>query len=266
MKRLKSMIIILLAVLALGALGASSAQAITTPFFSIGGTRLAAGRTHNIDTRAKSSFIGTDASGSSKTTCTGVGSVGGVLLGANEGTAGISGGEVAVFSGCTLEGNGTSCHLAPTEGSAETTTVIQTEPIEAEQVFNVEGTHGGKKLLSLLLPASKSLGFGKVNFGGTCTLKSTIASGSVVAEDVLDSAGEGNVEFGQAPQERTSWDLRYPATPIKQVWLVANGVGKIVEAGAEAFNEESILTGTALGLLASTKFVPEPNALWSPLP
>jgi hypothetical protein len=265
MKRFRLIGVALLAVFALGAVVASGAQAESAPFFSIGGTRLAAGKTHNIDAKAFASFILTDASGSSKITCTGLGTTGGVLLGSEPGTHG-NASQVTVFSGCTLAGNGANCHLAPTEGSTETSTTITTNPIKSEEVENVVGTHGGKQLLEAFSPVSKAAGFVKLNFGGECTLKATVVAGSTVAEVVLDNAGEGKVELGQAPQERTSWKLRFPATPIKEVWLVSGGVGKKVETGQESFNEESIQTGTALVLLASATYVPEPNALWSPLP
>jgi hypothetical protein len=271
MKRFKLIGVVLLAVLSLGAVLASGAQAESAPFFTIQGNRLAAGRTHNLDARATANFILTDAVGSSKITCTGLGTVGGVLLGSNAGTQG-SANQVTVFFGCTLKGNSANekCHLAPTEGSAEKTEVITTEPIKSELVENVEvgGTRAGKKLLEVFSPISKAKGFVKLNFGGECTLKSTIVAGSTVAEVVLDTAGTtgGNVELGQPAVERTSWKIRFPATPIKEVWLVSNGVGKKVETGQEAFNEESIQEGTALTLLASTKYEPEPNALWSPLP
>jgi hypothetical protein len=242
---------------------AEVAEASAAPYWTVGGTRLVAGKTHNFDAKAKASFVLT--SGAGKVTCTGLGTVNGVLLGSNFGTNGTAG-QVSVFSGCSLTGNGSACHLAPTEGSAETTTVITTNPTRSEQVENVVGTKAGSKLLEEFYPASKAAGFVKLNFGGECTLKSTIVSGSSVAEVVLDNASEGSIELGQTPQERTSWLLRFPATPITKVWLVSGGVGKDVETGVTAFGEEATQTGTALLLLASSKFTPEPSALWSPLP
>jgi hypothetical protein len=265
MKRFRLIGVALLAVFALGAVVASGAQAEPAPFFSIGGAKLAAGRTHNIDARATEEFVLKSASGSDIIKCAGLGTVGGVLLGSAEGTQG-SANQVTVFSGCHLTGNGAACHLAPTEGGAETTEQITTEPIKSELVENVEGTHGGKQLLEAFFPVSKAKGFVKLNFGGECTLKSTIVGGSTVAEVVLDNAGEGKIELGQPAQERTSWKLKFPSTAITKVWLVSGGVGKEVETGQTAFNETSVQTGTALTLLASTKFEPERTALWSPLP
>jgi hypothetical protein len=265
MRRFGQLGVVSLVLVLLGAVVASGAQAESAPFFSIAGTRLAAGKTHNIDAKATANFVLTDASGSSKITCTGLGTEKGVLLGSEAGTHG-SASQVTVFSGCTSTGNGAACHLAPTEGSETVSTVIKTEPIKSEQVENVVSTHPGKKLLEVFSPVTKTSGFVKLNFGGECTLKSIIVGGSTVAESVLDNTGEGEIELGQPAVERTSWRLKFPATPIKEVWLVSNGVGKIVEAGLESFNEESILTGTSLVLLASTKYEPEPNTLWSPLP
>jgi hypothetical protein len=226
-----------------------------------------AGKTHNIDARAVKNFVLTDASGSSTITCTGLGTVGAVLLGSNAGTHG-SDNEITTFSGCKLKGNSSDegCHLAPQGGSdTETTETITTEPLKSELVENVEAGNVGKQLLELFSPAEK-IGFVKLLFGGECTLKSTIVSGSTVAEVVLDNASEGKVELGQTPQQRTSWLIRFPEIPIHHVWLISGGVGKEVETGQEAFNEESIQHGTALVLLAGTKFQSEPNALWSPLP
>jgi hypothetical protein len=163
-------------------------------------------------------------------------------------------------------GNGfPECELANKAGEA--TTVITTNPTKSVQVENVEAGHVGKKLLEEFFPATKATGFVTLFFRGTkCTVKETIVSGAVVAEVVLDNASEHNVELGQTPQQRTSWLLRFPATPIKEVWLFSAGVGKVRETEETAFGEQAIQTGTALVLLAGTKFQPEPTALWSPLP
>jgi hypothetical protein len=255
----------MLAVFAVGAAASPAAHAEEAPYFTIGGTRLIAGRTHNADAKLFRNVILSDASGSSKITCTGLGSIGGVINGSNAGTGG-STHEITVFTGCKLTGNGSACHLSKTEGGTTTTETITTEPIRSEQVENVEGGHVGKQLLTEFVPVSRAKGFLKLNFGGQCTLKSTIVAGSTVAEATLDNASEGQIELGQTPQQRTSWLIRFPENPIKHVWLISGGIGKEVETGFEAFNEESIEHGTALSLLASTKFAPEPNALWSPLP
>jgi hypothetical protein len=255
-------------VFALGAVVASGAQAETAPSFTIGGARLEVGKTHNIDAKAFKPFvlIGGPA-GSIRIECKALGTENAVLLGSSAGNPGKDN-ETTVFSQCALTaGNGfPNCELSNEAGTAGST-VIKTEPTKSEQVENVEGGHGGKKLYEEFIPASKAKGFVTLFFRGTgCTFKETTMSGSVVAEDVTDNTSETSVELGQAPQERTSSVLQFPSLPIGEVWLISGGVGKIQETGETWFGEAVVQTGTELVLLANTKFVPEPNALWSPLP
>jgi len=254
-----------LAMFAVGVVAASSAQAETAPSFTISGTRLIAGRTHNFDSRGKG-FELTNALGV-KIRCATQSTEQGVLLGSNPGNPGKDN-EIVVFAGCLLEaGNGfPNCELASTSHGT-TTTTLSTTSLKSEQVENVEGGKVGKKLLEEFFPAVAANGFITLNFTGTgCTLFQAKVSGSVAAESLLDNAGLGNVELGQAPQERTSWIVKFPATPIKEVWLISEGVGKAVKVGQETFGAESDQFGESLVLLASTKYVPEPNTLWSPLP
>jgi opacity protein-like surface antigen len=264
MTRFRMIGVALLAVIALSAVMASMAQAEEAPYFTIGGTRLVAGKTHNIDSRAVKTFTLTNSLGNPVIKCTGLGTEEAVLLGSNAGNPGKDN-EISVFTGCTMTGNGAACKLAKTE-KGEVTTTIKTEPTKSEQVENVEAGHVGKKLLEEFFPASKANGFVKLFFTGECTVFATTVSGQTVAEVVLDNASEGSVELGQTPQQRTSWLLRFPAAPITEVWLISGGVGKAVETVQTAFGTNSIQEGTALVLLAGTKFQPEPTALWSPLP
>jgi len=260
----------LLAVFALGAAIASAAQAETAPSFTVGGTRLIAGKTHNIDIKATKPFVLTNPATGLEVKCTGVSTEKGVLLGSNPGNPGRDN-EILVFSGCKLEkGNGApECHLAASAGGAETTT-ITTNPIVSEQVENVVSSTKGNQLLEEFLPAPTANGvFVTLFFGPAvppCTVLEAPVEGSVAGEALLDNAGAGKIELGQAPQERTSWLSNFPATPITQVWLISSGVGKIQKVGQTAFSLESIQAGQALILLANTKFEPERGGLWSPLP
>jgi hypothetical protein len=268
MKRFRLIGVALLAVFALSVVAVSAAQAETAPSFSIGGARLAAGKTHNIDSRVYNgnSFTLTNATSSVVITCKALGTEGAVLLGSEPGNPGKDN-EITAFSQCSLvSGNGApNCELANAAGAA--TTTITTEPTKSEQVENVEAGHGGKKLYEEFFPASKAKGFVTLHFRGTgCTVTETIVSGQTVAEVRLDNAGEGNVELGQTPKEATSTLLRFPNPPIAEVWLISGGVGKIQETVQTSFGSNSVQTGTALVLLANTKFTPEPNSLWSALP
>jgi len=265
MKRFRMIGVALLAVFALSVMAASGAQAETAPFFSIGGARLAAGRTHNFDARAIKPFKLTSPAATIE--CTGLGTKEGVLLGSEPGSPGKDN-EIIVFSGCALTAsNGfPNCHLAASAGGAAVTT-IETHPLKSEQVENVEAGHVGKKLYEEFFPAKKSEGFIALFFGGTaCLVEETVVAGQVVGEDFFDNGTTGAVELGQTPVEAKSWILKFPETPITKVWLISASGGKEVETEQTSFGEKSIQTGEALVLLASTKFVPEPNALWSPLP
>jgi hypothetical protein len=266
MKRFRLIGVALLAVFALGAVVASAAQAEIAPSFTIGGTRLVAGRTHNFDARAVKTFILTNPLGTVKIECTSLGTEEGVLLGSNAENPGKDN-EIVVFSGCVnpAGSNGEECHLSNKEEGAETVTTLKTEPLKSEQVENVVNGTKGNQLLEEVFPAKGAV-FITLFFGGKCTVFASKVSGQVVGENLLDNAGLGTVELGQVPQERTSWLVRFPNPPITQVWLISNGVGKIVKTEQTGPGGQTIQEGTALTLLASTKFVPEPNALWSPLP
>jgi len=262
MKRFRLIGVALLAVFALSVVAASGAQAETAPFFSIGGARLAAGKTHNFDARAIAPFKLENLAAT--ITCTNLSTSEGVLLGSNAGEPGKDN-EVVNFSGCSLAGNGSACHLAATKGGPAVTT-ISTNPLKSEQVENVESGHVGKKLYEEFFPASKAAGFVTLHFGGTCTIEESVVAGQVVAQDLYDNGTVGQVELGQTPVEAKSWIVNFPSTAITKIWLISGSGGKEVETELTLFNEKSTQTGTALVLLASTKFVSEPNAEWSPLP
>ena len=261
MERLQCMGVAALAMLALSAI-TSVAHAETAPYFTIGGTRLIAGKTHNADSRVykENSFTFINAGQGVKITCKALGTEKAVLLGSNFGSPGKDN-EITVFSQCELvSGNGApECELE--------STVIKTFATTSEQVENVVNSKGGKQLLEEFRPSNPAEGFVDLHFtGAKCTVTETVVSGSTVAEVKLDTASEGNVELGQTPVEATSTLLKFPSTQITQVWLIANGVGKLQKTGQISFGTQSVQTGTSLALLASTKFEPEPNAKWSALP
>jgi hypothetical protein len=265
-KQAKPIWVVLLAVLASSMAGASAAKAETAPSFTIGGTRLIAGKTHNGDARAIRPFVLTNFGGSVRVECSRLGTEETVTQGSNPENPG-TGVGITVFSGCAnaVGSNGAECHLSNREEGAETITTLRTEPLKGEEVESVVNGTKGNQLLGEIFPAKGSV-FLTALFGGDCTVFAAKVAGQIVGEVLLDNASEGTIVLGQAPQERTSWLMRFPSSPITQVWLISNGVGKIVHTELDAMGGQAIEEGTALGLLSSSKFVPEPNALWSPLP
>jgi hypothetical protein len=254
MKRFPTIGLVLAATLASSAMIVSAAQAVTAPFFSVGGTRLVAGKTHNIDARAfpGSRFtLSTPALGVS-ITCTSLSAEKGSLSGSNAGLPGLGHG-FAVFSGCTVSGNGEPCSVV----EPITTNSLSGELVESEN---------GRQLLVEFKPTTGT-NFLDIRFTGAgCTVKESTVSGSVAAEVLTDPA-EGKIELGQTPTEGTSFLVNFPTTSVTEVLLInSSGTKETGKVALEAFTFPATLTGCALSLLASTKFEPERSAKWSPLP
>lgn len=247
----------LLAVFALSAVMASAAQAISAPFFTISGTRLTAGKTHNFDAKAFENFVLTTPGLGVRIECTGSNVEKGVLLGSNAGLPGKDD-EIAVFSGCRLvEGNG--------EPNCEVTSPIITHPLTSELV-EVEGT---KEPLAEEYKPTTGTTFVELAFTGSgCTLRTAAVEGEVAARVLTDNGREEAIELGQTPKEATSWLVNFPRTTITEVLLV-NTEGKKETHKLESFTvlgSASTLEGTVLTLLANSKFGPERTTNWSPLP
>lgn len=251
MKRLGVIGLALLATFALSVVAASTAQAVTAPFWSIGGTRLVAGKTHNFDAKAFRTFELIDPFSGAVIKCAAWRTERGVLLGSNPGQPGKDD-EIAVFSNCTVTGNGGKCSVVEP---------IRTTPLTSELVENT----AGKQLLEEFKPTSGAT-VATIGFEGECTVPTTEVLGSVAAEVLTDNAAEEKIELGQTAKEATSWLIKFPAAPIAEALLVnTKGEHETVKFGLTAFGNLSILAGTALTLLANTKFEPE-RANWSPLP
>jgi hypothetical protein len=262
MRRCRVTGIALLTICALGVVIASAAQAESAPFFSIGGTRLVAGKTHNITVRATANFMLVTTN--SEIECTEIGTEKAVLLGSNSGEPGRDS-EVVKLEGCALSGNGEECFLSPVAHGSKATGTITTAPLRSEQVERVNGGTRTNRLAEEFSPASGST-LATLTFGGKCTAYETQLTGQVAAEILLDNAGLGRVELGQTPEQAASWILNFPrGVLIKEVWLVSNGTGKIDTLNLSVFGETTLLLAQALESLANSKFEAE-NALWSPLP
>jgi opacity protein-like surface antigen len=269
MKQIKLIGLALLAVFALSVVAASVAQAEEAPFWSIEGTRLAAGKTHFITTKiykegeeGQTLKLETPAAGV-VVTCTGLNFPfeTGVILGSEAETPGTNN-EVAHFTGCTVTGNGTKCGVEGKE--------VTTNPIKSELVENVESSKAGKTLLVEFSPFTGStfvtLKF-KAETGGKCTFTTTPVEGSAAAE-VLNENGEA-VKLPNELKEFNSGLTRFPTTEIKEVWLVKAGTGSAVSVGLKAFGLlASREVGTALVLLAKVTgtTLESEERKWSALP
>ncbi len=251
MERLKSMVAALIAISALGAALASTAQAEEAPFWSVPGSRfvvrLAGGKTRfiagkiNKEGEAKAqNFVLSASAGAIKLTCTALKLNEGVLLGSNAGEPGTNG-EVIELSKCKIEGNGTKC--AVTEPTV-------TEPLKSELVEN-----SAKTDVLVEFKPSKGTAIATLKFsaetGGKCTITETKLTGSVAGE-ALDEKEEA-VEFPKSPGSAKSWLIRFPEKTIERVWLVKGGKGEETSLELSAFGTSATPQGTVLVSLANSK-------------
>lgn len=258
MRQFRTIGLALVAGFALSAVVVSAAQAVTAPYFTIGGTRLAAGKTHNFDAKvlAGEEFVLHAPELNTTITCFSLQVVNGVLLGSNAGQPGKDD-EGDVFSKCTLAGNG-----AP---NCEVVEPITTNPLTSELVE----IDRSKQVLGEEFKPTTGKTFVTLKFeGAECQKKEAQVTGEVAGEARTDGNGFGNIELGQAQEEAASWLVHFPSTPITTVLLVNTKGEKTSFTLAQlAFaTVPAQLTGTALALLSNTKGEPERGALWSPLP
>lgn len=217
------------------------------PFWSVGGARLEAGKTHNFTAKAaKEEGVKLEAKAlGASIKCTTVEAKGGSLSGSSEGEPGTAKATVA-FSKCTTTGNGEGCKVKEP---------IESKALRAEQVTNSTG----KKLETLFSPEAGETLMTLTFEGAKCTTKETNTTGQWVAEDVTDP-GEEVVELETAPKEATSWNLRFPTSSIAEVTKYKAGKeekAKVKEL--RAFGFAAVFSGTVLVSLTETP-------KWSPLP
>jgi len=244
MKRLKTTGVVLLALFAFSAIAATAAQAegpANGPYWSIEGTRLAAGKTFEITAKATSNQVLT--AGTDIVTCTGFKlKPGAVLLGSNGKEPGKSD-ETIEYTGCTVTGNGTGC-------AVENGTVT-TEPLTNELAY----AENEKSLVVEFDPVKgatlATLKF-KAETGGTCSVTSTKVTGLVIAGAFTDAATPVLLELPNTVAQAESFLLKSPAAGATTfIWLVKGEVdSKFEYEPLTAFGVGATHTGTALILLA----------------
>jgi hypothetical protein len=270
LSRMQLVLVALLGVFAFSAVAAAAAQAEEAPFWSVGGTRLGAGETHYaVGKKYSEKFTLTTAGHSVE--CNNVRASESVsqrtaLSGSAAGNSGTGLGVLEIFEGCKVTGNGTKCKIVEP---------IVTNPLKVELVETEKGEKGS--LLAEATPA-KGVTFATLKFeaetGGECKVKETAVTGAVAGQVRVDpnkppELGE-SVSLPNGKKEGTSWLINFPATSIKEVWLIKEGTGSLVKLEQlTSFSEESTIEGTGLVLLGKVsegKLVSEETTKWSPLP
>jgi hypothetical protein len=244
--RMKLIGVALLATFALGAVTATTAQAEEAPYWSIEGTRLAAGKTAEVTAKAVSDKTVT--AGGVTVTCTGGKlKAGAVMIGSNAGEPGKAEGVIEL-TGCTVSGNGEGCEVPGGD--------ITTEPLTGELAY----AKNKKSLVGVTTP-KKGKTFVSMRFEGSgCTTQEAILKGSIVGGIFTDSSGRAGelLELGESVAQATSFIGKASGTARSEVWLITGGSGKAVEVELTAFGTEAALAGEDLASLVSGK-------LWSPL-
>jgi hypothetical protein len=257
MARLQLIGVALLGVFALGGIAAVAAQAEGTegaPYWSIEGTRLAAGKTFEILAKSVSAEQ-TLTAGTDIVTCKTLKlKPGAVLLGSNGNEPGKSD-ETFQYGGCTVTGNGTKC--AVENGTMET------EPLTNELAYAEN-----KKSLVIEFDPVKSHVLATLHFvpeaGGSCTVSTTKLTGLIVAKVLTDEASPKLLELPNHVTQAESFLLEAPSTTIRHIWLITAGTGIAFETEElNDFGATSVFTGTAL--IALAVHGTSVTTKWSPL-
>jgi hypothetical protein len=231
----------LLTMIALSAARTAAAQAEEAPYWTIEGTRLAAGKTAEVTAKALTSKVLT--AGTTEIACTrGELAKGSVLVGSNAGEPGKSEGIVKL-SGCRVTGNGEPCEIA-SPGKEE----VATAPLVGEL-----GYATNKKSLVGVASPKKGKIFATIKFTGSgCKETETEIRGSIAGGILTD--GEVLLELPNAVAQATSFIGKSLDQTKSNVWLIKGGVGSEVETEElNAFGHEAKLSGTDLASLASGK-------------
>jgi hypothetical protein len=245
MGRVRFVGVVVLLVVVCGGVGASVAVAEEAPYWSIEGTRLAAGKTAEITFKATTNQE-FEAAGI-KVTCEAVAvEKGAVLLGSEPGEPGKNN-ETFRYTLCSVTGNGSPCAVENGE--------LVSRPLTSELGY----ASNKKSLVVEFTPASgKKLAVWKF-VGSGCKETETGLEGQLVAGVFTDAATPVLLELPNAVASAPSFLLKFVAAPKSKIFLIKGGTGTEVEtAEIKAFGHEAIALGTLLVALVSGKS-------WSPL-
>lgn len=220
MKRIRIAGLALLAVLSLGVVVATAAQAAEAPFYSIESKRLGAGETQAVTLTQTASYTLT--AGTTVITCVKSGANNSIITGSAAGEPGTSSGTVS-YSGCTVAGNGSTCKVGH-EGKGE----ILTEKLKDELVYDATSKES-KSVADEFTPETGKV-LAKVTFSGAgCE---PLEQGVIAVEGQAVAQVYGGttrkeflLELGKAPVLATTGTILFPEKKISSVILFKAGVG-----------------------------------------
>jgi hypothetical protein len=238
MNRIRTIGVVLLALFAFSAVVATAAQAEEQgPYWSIEGTRLAAGKTFEV--AAKQIGAQTLSAKPDAVACSSLSwAPGSVLLGSNGSEPGKADATIT-YKGCTVTGNGEECEIENGE--------VKTVPLSAEPAYS-----SNKKSVVLEFKPTTGKTLATIKFTGTCTISpSTTVAGEVVAGVLTDAEPPVLLELGTTPPQATSFLLKLTNKAKEKIFLVKGGTGTEVETEeVTAFGHSGSLGGISLISLA----------------
>jgi hypothetical protein len=217
--------------LVLAAVAASAAHATEGPFFKVEGNTLKAGETREALVTVKEKFVLEAKATGQVITCLGVTYSGPSFEVLSSKVTHLSASALE-FSSCTVTGNGTKC--AVQSGKITTTPVIGTA--------GYANSNRTGQILGLVEPQSGKV-FGTIKFvpetGGSCTVSSTPASGTMIGEAFV--AGKA-VSVGENEIETVKGELHYTKSS-KTIWIENGTTTKETKARLEVFGVAVTLSG-----------------------
>ena len=202
---MRTILLALLSVLALGAVTATAAQAATEgPFFKVGAKQLEAGQSQEFVSTGGDQFV-MDVQGGPQIQCGSTLTVapGAKLFGTKAGTPAYLE-ETISWSKCTVSGGGLSgCTMA----------TLTSKPLVGTLAYSESGRKGDIDIV--LAPKTKHV-FATAALTG-CSLKELAINGDLAAQVQTGEPGK-RVAVGKEPAEALTEELQFPSTPIRQVW------------------------------------------------
>jgi hypothetical protein len=198
---MRTVALISMALLALGAGAATSAQALEQPYYEISHKRLLGGETIGLLYKKTLKSYVFKLTGGIVVTCTGATLKVGVLNGSNSGFSGKLH-SVIEFKGCTQTGNGLLC--LEVTGKA-----FNTAELEGALALNPAKTR-----IEVYFKEIAPNGYATINFTGVCNHSKVAVKGSIAAEYII---GGKPVEVGKEPAESRTPEFNFPAVSIKEL-------------------------------------------------
>jgi hypothetical protein len=221
MKRLRLLILCVIALIASSAVAVSCAQA-EEPYYEIKHVRLGEGKTIGLElTNTVKAYV--IKSGSITVKCKMVTlKAGATLIGSKVGGLAATNKEAIEYKECTQEGNGILC-------------VVEGEKFTTVALTGTLARDSTRKFIDMYFKAESGTTYATVNFTGACNQAKITISGSTVCEYII---GGKHVEVGKEPEEVVHPEFNFPTTQISVVFFNEAEVSAGLKVGEAPASQE----------------------------